>query len=65
MFKTCNALCVILFFKFIIVVAPHKSEKCDHLQHNAWVRLKATNLQVIKKKIFQRSRNIELALVME
>jgi hypothetical protein len=51
MFKTCNALCAILFFKFIIVVAPHKSEKCDHLEHNLWVRLKATtNLQVTRKK---------------
>ncbi len=38
------------FFKFRIVVAPHKSEKCGHSKYNAWVRLKATNLQVIRKR---------------
>ncbi len=66
MFKTCNALCAILFFKFIIVVAPHKSENCGHLEHNAWVRLKEKNLQVIRKnKKIDKSRNIELVLVME
>jgi len=65
MLKTCNALCPILFFKFIIVVAPHKSEKRDHLEHNDWVKLKATNLQVTRKNKIEKSRNIELVLVME
>ncbi len=37
------------FFKFIIVVAPHKSEKCGHLEYNAWVRLRQQIYKLLGK----------------